>query len=531
MTELRDRFRTLDRVDVPDLAEEVRRRAEEPRTPARGGRVVAALLAFVLSAATLAFLAFAFRAKEHVPLAAETAEIDAIVEGVRVRWPSSWTLVRLSERSPDTSRWPMFQLTNFDPGLEPGALCPFTAELPADGVVLYVQRDLKPIAETYDEWPVELTEDDVSDIGCDRQMTTAWTVDGHWFQASLAFGPDASEQDRAKLLQVFADLLVVDPTTAGSGRRMDEHFRNTWYVVWGVRSDDPELATAYLVGDDANEPLPSRVLATSGGIGLGWSRFDPDPPFAGLGDAKQPDRPFVQSWGVASNEVRRIVLDANDGRQIELTIGPSLLRFGLPARPTYVEFEPPLVGEYVALDVSGNVLGRVRERNWPPGTAVPSPSPSPSPQEAEVRLPDAEAKADRQAIEAEIDGPVLMRGNNWNYPWAVYLASDGKITYLDADSVSPMERERPQDAFWGTRFSLPPDPEVLFVGVASDRVDRLGVERADGTWIAGRIAHVPASNELVVSVTVDHPRVGDRLVARDSTGQTLQVEPLEGNEP
>jgi hypothetical protein len=263
MSELRNRFRTLERVQVPDLKNDIVRRARAAPKPSPRSRAAAAAVALLLSAATLGFLTVAFRDREPLRPAADWTEIEAIVEGVRLRWPNSWTLVQLSERSPDEHRWPMFQLTNFDPGLEAESLCPFAQKLPDDGVALYIQRDFDPIAQSYHEWPVEIDPEAISDVGCDRQTTAAWQVGGSRFQASLTFGPRASEEDRETLLRIFADLEVVDAGAGGSGRRHDPRFRNTWYVAWGVRADDLELATVYLVGDDPMETPPLRVLAQS----------------------------------------------------------------------------------------------------------------------------------------------------------------------------------------------------------------------------------------------------------------------------
>jgi hypothetical protein len=524
MSELRERFRTLDRMQPPDLRQDILLRARAVPQPPLRSRLAAAAVAVLVSVATLGFLFVAFRDGQRRPPATNSTEIEAIVEGVRLSWPGSWTLVQLSETSPDEHRWPMFQLTNFDPGLDAESLCPFAQQLPDDGVALYVQRDFDPIAESYDDWPVDVDPGAISDVGCDGQTTAAWSVQNSLFQAALTFGPEASEEDRATLLRIFADLEVVDAGAGGSGRRLDPSFRNTWYVAWGVRADDPELATVYLVGDDPTESRPTRVLATSSG-GIGWGPFDPDRLYRGMGDRMLPDRSFVQSWGVALEDVRQVLLVADDGRELEVTLGPSLDRFGLPARPAYVEFEPPLLGEYVAFGPDGEVLGRVPEKNWPPPKAT-TPTPSPSPQKEEgVWLPDSEAKRDREEIDAATDGPVLMRGNNWNYPWVVYLSSDGTLTYRDADSVSPIERGG--NPFWGTRFSFSDDPEILFVGVASGEVEWFGVERKDGSTIIGSFAIVPGSDERVISVTVSHPRSGDRLVARDTAGALLQEERLE----
>ena len=531
MTELRDRFRTLERLDVPDLSDDISRRAAEPgqRQPTRS-RVAAAAVAFAISAAAIGFLVVAFQGEEprHMGTPA-TAEIDALVKGVRVRWPGEWTLVQLEGSSEDGQAWPMFQLTNYDPGLASADLCPESPSLPADGVVLYVQHDLAAIAEPYAEWPVEVDPDAVTEMGCGRQTAAAWRVGGARFQASLAFGPEASAQDRDSLLRVFRSLLVVDPRATNYWHGLSPRFINTWYVVWGVRQDEPALASTYLVGDDptqGDEPRPARVLAiNSSSFGLGWGAFDVDETFQSLGDSKDRDRSLVQSWGVVSpSDVDRVLLRADDGREFELTVGPALDRYGLPGRPTYVEFEPPLLGEYVALGPDGEVLGRRREENWPPESSAPPPSPSPQ-VEGQVWLPDAEAKRNRAAIEAAIDGPVLARGNNWNYPWVVYISGEGDLTYRDADSISVLPRSASH--FRGTRYSFTPDPEILFVGVASQRVAWFGVEGNNDRSIAGSIVPVPDSDLLLVYLTVPRPLSGDRLVARDESGRILHEEPLE----
>jgi hypothetical protein len=320
----------------------------------------------------------------------------------------------------------------------------------------------------------------------------------------------------------------MDPRATKYWHGLTPRFINTWYVVWGVRQDEPALASTYLVGDDPtqrNEPRPAKVLAiNASSFGFGWGPFDFDETFQSLGDSKDPDRPFVQSWGVVSpSDVDRVLLRADDGREFELTVGPPLDRYGLPGRPTYLEFEPPLLGEYVALGPDGEVLGRRREENWPPHSATPPPTPSPQ-AEPQVWLPDAEARRNLEAIEASIDGPVLARGNNWNYPWVVYVSAEGELTYRDGDSISPLPRS--VSGFRGTRFSFAPDPEVLFVGVASRKVAWFGVEGKDGRSIAGSIVPVPDSDLLVVHVTVLRPLNEDRLVARDESGRILQEEPL-----
>jgi hypothetical protein len=297
-------------------------------------------------------------------------------------------------------------------------------------------------------------------------------------------------------------------------------------VVWGVKADEYAVAYTFFVGDPGprDGSGPSRVLGIyAPSFGFGWGPFDADKPFQQLGEGKDPSHSFAQSLGIVTAAVDRVVLRADDGREFEVTIGPALDRYGLAARPTYVEFEPPVFGEYVVLGPDGEVLEREGDYNRRPES--PSPSLTPSPEaEGQVWLPDAEAKRNQEAIEAAIDGPVIARGNNWNYPWVVYVSDRGTLTYRDGDSVSTLPRSASD--FRGTRFSFAPDPEILFVGVASRRVAWFGVEGKDGRSIPGSIVPVPDSDVQVVYLTVPRPSSGDELVARDGNGQVLQKEPL-----
>jgi hypothetical protein len=527
MNELRDRFRTLERLDVPDLSDDIHRRAGGPaQSEPRRNRIVAAVVALAVAAAAIGFLVVAFqRQGQQQLIGSPVRELDALVQGVRLRWPESWTLVQLSGESEGAQAWPILQLANYDPGLDASSLCPHDVSLPADGVVLYLQRDLAPLAGRYDDWPVNVDSIDVTHRGCGERTTAAWTVGGTRFQASLAFGPEATADDRQTVLQVFRSLEIVEPE--GTDYWHDLSFVNTWYVAWGVRADDPVLASTYLIGDDPmaeGESQPIRVLALNAG-GIGWGELDFRESFQGLGDGKHPDRSVAQVWGFASLDVDRVLLGADDGREIECTLGPSLGRYGLPGRPAYVEFEPPLLGEFVALSSDGLVLERERFENYPPAEP-PAPSLSPSPQaEEQVWLSDAEAKKNLNEIETAIDGPVLLRGNNWNYPWVVYLSAEGRLTYRDGDSTSGFP-SLAASHFRGTRYSFRTDPEILFVGVASHEVAWFGVERRDGRSIAGSIAPVPGSGVQVVSLTVSRPQPGDQLVAKDENGEVLQEEPL-----
>lgn len=527
MDEIRERFSTLERLKVPDLREDITRRAtQSAHGRSARSRIAVAAVAFTISTAAIGFLVVAFRGEEPRQVGAPTAEIDALVQGIRVRWPGEWTLVQLEGVTENGQAWPMFQLTNYDPGLASEDLCPLNPSIPPEGVVLYVQQDLAPIAQNYAEWPVEVDPSTVTEMGCGQQTTAAWRVGGAHFQASLAFGPEASTQERDALLRVFRNLQVDEPEGTKFWRGLRDDFANVWYVAWGTKADDPALATTYLVGNEptqGDELRPARVLALKTSS-LGWSAFDSNEMFQLLGDSKYPNRPFVQSWGIVSLAVERVLLRADDGRRFELAVGPSLDRYGLPGRPTYVEFEPPLLGEYVALGPDGDILRRRREKNWPPESNPPPPSPSP-PAEGQVWLTDAEAQRNREAIEAAVDGPVLARGNNWNYPWVVYVSAEGKLTYRDADSISPLPRST--SGFSGTRYSFPPDPEILFVGVASRDVTWFGVDGRNGRSITSSIVPVPDSDLLMVHLTVLIPQSGDRLVARDESGRILHEEPLE----
>lgn len=530
MDEIRERFSTLERLEVPDLRDDITRRASQSaQRQSAHNRIAVAAVAFTISAAAIGFLVAAFRGEEprHVGTPAP-AEIDALVQGIRVRWPGEWTLVQLQGSSENGRAWPLFQLSNYDPGLATEDLCPARTNLPADGVVLYVQRDVASIADRYVEWPAQVDPGAVTAVGCGQRTTAAWKVGGARFQASLAFGQEASAKDRNTLLEAFQGLQVVDPQAPSYFHRLRPSSNTTWYVVWGVRSDEYAVAYTFFVGDPSprDESRPSRVVAIyAPSYGFGWSPFDANKPFQQLGEGKDPSHPFAQSLGVVTSAVDRVVLRSDDGREFEVTLGPELDRYGLAARPAYVEFEPPVFGEYVVLGPNGEVLEREGDYNRRPESPSPPP-PSPSLQaEGQVWLPDSEAQRNREAIEAAVDGPVLARGNNWNYPWVVYVSAAGEPTYRDADSISPLPGST--SGFRGTRYSFAPDPEVLFVGVANQKVAWFGVEGRDNRSIAGSIIPVPDSDLLLVHLTVPRSQTGDRLVARDAGGRILHEEPLE----
>lgn len=129
--------------------------------------------------------------------------------GMRVTYPSRWTLLMGARGHSGDSATPVFQLTNFDPGVigpDPQAswLCPLPAEkLSPDGVLLIVEwtgqaKGSLPL------WPVGLPSEASPDAFCGAGAQVAWEANGNALRAFAAFGPEASGEDRDALVASFS---------------------------------------------------------------------------------------------------------------------------------------------------------------------------------------------------------------------------------------------------------------------------------------------------------------------------------------
>jgi Tol biopolymer transport system component len=402
MADLHERFTGLDEIDAPDLLPEIRRRQPRPPEHQDGAgprrRAGTAAVALLVAVAATAFVVRAFWGLSSVedrqtPGLAPPGpgEIQADVQGVVVTWPKSWTVVQLTGEVGGS--WPLLQVTNYQVDLNDPA-CPHDVGLPAHGVLLYVQRDLAQDPGSLSRWPVTPDLGAAEPGSCGRGARVSWRFDQVSFQATLAMGASASDEDVARLLQVFKDLRFGDPRIAEGWQRVvleshqtdsrgSEDFRSFYeqpkYVVWGVnaleRTSRTWLVPADPVAADGGYVIGSSIsgsIAASAGI-----MSEPGDRFFFGGSQRGPESPVVESYGYVSLDVERLMLETEDGRVIEATIGPSFARFGVDLRPTYLQFEPPLDGTFVALDAGGDVLERERYALWAETEAATPPSLSP----------------------------------------------------------------------------------------------------------------------------------------------------------
>ena len=539
MTDLRDRFATFDDVEAPDLTHEIMRRVGEappPRPERRRRRLPAAVLALVLSVAAIALVVRAFRlapTPSPRPGGAAAGEITAAAQGIGITWPESWTLVQLGGEV--QASWPILQLTNYEPKLD-GRLCPSQFELPSDGVLLYVQRNLEADVAALPEWPVSPDFGETSEGTCGVGTHIAWHSGDGVYEALLAVGADTSQADRALLLDAFSSLdfrrfpqgQEWHPKDPQHGGELDSRPIYEWpkFVAWGIEADTDTGLTVLVIPDLDGRWGGARTVMVGAGISADVgpeANFTPGERHVYFaGDVRGAFETLVHAYGFVSLEVDRLVIEADDGRLIEATIGPSLERYGVALKPTFTQFESPLLGRWVAYSSAGHVLERERYDNWPPieeGAGKPGASPTPTEHER-YRVPDAEAQAYREEVYAAIEGTLLLEGNNWNYAWVVYVTKDGDVIYRDGDSFGPVNEPHPH--LGGTSFMWGNDPEVLYVGQASAEVEWFGVERADGSAIEGTVVPVPGSDTQVVTVTVRTLRSGDRFVVKDAEGNVLQ---------
>jgi hypothetical protein len=362
-----DPLSAFDDIEAPDLSDEIHRRGprapidEVARRPQRFVTVAVASAATVL-AMLLVIRAFGPAAQ---PRDAGNGRLTTLVQGVEVSWPEPWTLIQLAGR-PRSDDWPILQLTNYQ--VAPmDRLCPNDMSLPADGVLLYVQRDFGHAGTALPEWPVDPPDIGAAEHGpCgDGVARVAWRSGTAAYEATLAVGSAATSADRATLLEAFRGLRFVYPDSAKGWRR------------WRIRvAHDPAntadlmFGSKYVVWSAGNRTL---LIPMAGPPRVGAAEFGPDVDVFGAERvAFQGDKHYdfasynhrsggVDAFGFVSPATEKLVLQTSDGRAVNATIGPSLERFGINARPTHLRFTPSRPGWFVAYDASGNELGRQRD--------------------------------------------------------------------------------------------------------------------------------------------------------------------------
>ncbi len=361
-----DPLSAFDDIEPPDLSGQIHRR--ELRTPIDGvarrpQRVVPIAVA---SAATVLALLLVFRAFGPAqPHGSRHGRLTTLVQGVEVSWPEPWTLIQLAGR-PRSDDWPILQLTNYQVARS-DQLCPDDVNLPANGVLLYVQRDFGHAGTALPEWPVEPPDIAATERGpCgNRVARVAWRSGTAAYEANLAVGSAATSADRATLLEAFRGLRFVYPDSAQGWRR--------WRISAAHNPGPPEFmfGPKYVVWSAANRTI---LIPMAGPPHVGAAEFGPEADvFGGEKVAFQADKHYehatythlgsgdVDAFGFVSVATEKLVLETPDGRAVNATIGPSLERFGVFARPTLLHFTPSRPGWFVAYDGSGNELGRQRD--------------------------------------------------------------------------------------------------------------------------------------------------------------------------
>jgi hypothetical protein len=137
--------------------------------------------------------------------------------GVWATYPSDWTLLLgATDESGGASARPVFQLTNFDPGVVGSHaarswLCPTRGDaLPTDGVLLIVGYSAVPDASD-PPWPIRLGSNDGDGV-CGPGAYASWQALGNRYTAFAATGRDAAPVDRRGMEQAFASLtFAADP--------------------------------------------------------------------------------------------------------------------------------------------------------------------------------------------------------------------------------------------------------------------------------------------------------------------------------
>ena len=213
--DLKERFRAADArlfVGEPPIGRIVER-GRKRRIRGLAATAIVALsvgLALVLSLAVLLPIRPAVRT--NVASGGGTLRTSPVGLGVEVTYPSRWTLLLSSLGSSTDQATPVFQLTNYDPGVigpDPQAswLCPLKeGELHLDGVLLIIQTSQHQADRSLTPWPVSLSSQPSQDAFCGTGFTAAWEANGNTFQAFAALGPEATAEDRDALGAAFSSI-------------------------------------------------------------------------------------------------------------------------------------------------------------------------------------------------------------------------------------------------------------------------------------------------------------------------------------
>jgi hypothetical protein len=210
--DLKERFHAADAhlaVGEPPIGRIVAR-GRRRRARAIGGSAIAALaLGVALTLSLSVLLPTHPGGRSSVGSEGGALRTSLVGLGMRVTYPSEWTLLLGALGGSVDSEKPVLQLTNFDPGVigqDPQAswLCPLQAgQLPPDGVLLVVEWPGQANG-SLPPWPVGLPSEASPEAFCGTGSQVAWEANGQAFRAFAAFGPEAAGEDQNALVASFS---------------------------------------------------------------------------------------------------------------------------------------------------------------------------------------------------------------------------------------------------------------------------------------------------------------------------------------
>ncbi|HZP90530.1 MAG TPA: DUF4232 domain-containing protein [Actinomycetota bacterium] len=284
MADLRSAFDRLDEMPVPDLRDDIARRAaREPRvagaTPVRT-RLVAALVALGVFAGGAVLAVKAFAPQHRTPGgAAETVYRDR--DGWSIHVPRGWRALPFEILDPSDAsiRYRGVQLSNVAlsvPRLARGTVpLPDRGSFPPNGIAVIVARTSG--IPGGDEVPLPLSLDELTTAGAASGASTAsvayFSAGGWTFAASATFGADAPAGARRLVDRTLASF-DPPPALGGSCPASDltgrvvttEGAAGTQFVTIGLANRSS--ATCHLEGapsvealDPSGSPLPVEVRA------------------------------------------------------------------------------------------------------------------------------------------------------------------------------------------------------------------------------------------------------------------------------
>jgi hypothetical protein len=295
------------------------------------------------------------------------------VGGVTIDAPRGWWLLPRTghearfDGATQRSVWPIFQVSNFWPGPPDGPWCPDqpgrASSFPSDGVFLYVQQDFFLGGPTVGAWPLAegmARYAPPSSGVCAGTSPIRWLAASRVFEAFLVAGPEASPEDRRRLLAAFSGMrfgAAAPPEWRGTVPLSDWSSVLAGTVAgqtWGLQIRDTT------VGPCDRLDYPEAVTADCPLYVAPGEAFTFTPEVVHL-----PDGPVVTFiTGALSDDVSRVILRLDDGRILEPTIA------GIPdeflatydrTRQVYaiaIEGRIPS-GRVVALDARGGVISRL----------------------------------------------------------------------------------------------------------------------------------------------------------------------------